>query len=148
MSLVMSKAEREAFLAETRVGIISVTEPGRGPLTIPIWYAYKPAGPVRLVTGAASKKAKLMRAAGRLSLCVQSEAVPYRYVSVEGPVSFSEPDFERDIRPMAYRYLGDEMGEMYLASTAAERARSPSVLVTLTPERWVTVDYNKMVAGA
>ena len=32
MSLAMTKAEREAFLAETRVAVISVPEPGRGPL--------------------------------------------------------------------------------------------------------------------
>jgi Pyridoxamine 5'-phosphate oxidase len=142
MSLAMTKAQREAFLAETRPGIISVAEANRGPLTIPIWYSYEPGGVLRMVTGGASRKAALIRKAGRLSLCVQTETAPYKYVSVEGPVTIGTPDFERDIRAVAHRYLGEQMGEWYVQSTAAERA--DSILVTLTPARWLTVDYSKM----
>ncbi len=143
MSLAMTKAERETFLAAQRVGIVSVTEPGRGPLTLPIWYAYEPGGEVRFMTGAHSHKAALMRKAGRVSLCVQTETPPYQYVSVEGPITIGEPDFERDARPMAYRYLGQQLGDWYLQSTAEERARG-TILVRLKPERWLTTDYNKM----
>ena len=67
----MTKAEREAFLAEPRVGVFSVTEPERGPLSIPVWFHYEPGGVVRFTTGGGSKKAKLMRASGRASLLVQ-----------------------------------------------------------------------------
>ena len=142
MSLAMSKAEREAFLAETRPGILSVAEPGRGPLAVPIWYAYEPGGVVRIVTGKGSRKARLLRTAGRASLCVQTETAPYSYVTVEGPVVLGPFDEERDVRAMAFRYLGAELGEAYLALTAPERAEN--VLVTLTPERWWSVDYRKM----
>lgn len=142
MSLAMSKSEREAFLSQTRPAIISIAEYGRGPLTIPIWYSYEPGGVVRFVTGGSSKKVELIRKAGRLSLCVQTETAPYQYVSVEGPAVIGEPDFERDMRAMAHRYLGEQMGEAYLQMAAGERVGA--VLVTLTPERWITVDYNKM----
>jgi len=37
MSLIMTKQERETFLADVHVGIISISEDGRGPLTVPIW---------------------------------------------------------------------------------------------------------------
>ena len=37
MSLKMTKDEREAFLADLHVGVISIEDPGRGPLTVPIW---------------------------------------------------------------------------------------------------------------
>jgi len=40
----MTKQERETFLADLHVGIISVPEQGRGPLTVPIWYLYEPGG--------------------------------------------------------------------------------------------------------
>lgn len=143
MSLAMTKAEREAFLAETRPGIFSVAEAHRGPLTIPIWYSYTPGGVLRMVTGGASRKAVLIRGAGRASLCVQTETAPYKYVSVEGPVTIGTPDFERDVRAVAHRYLGEQMGEWYVQSTAAERTNS--VLLTMTPARWLTVDYSKMV---
>jgi nitroimidazol reductase NimA-like FMN-containing flavoprotein (pyridoxamine 5'-phosphate oxidase superfamily) len=140
----MSRAEREAFLQETRVGILSIAEPGRGPLAVPVWYAFSPGGTLRLVISSASRKAELIRAAGRASLCVQADIPPYRYVSVEGRTSLGEPDFERDERAMAHRYLGLQLGERYLAATAAERAAVPNLLVLLQPERWLSVDYGKM----
>jgi uncharacterized protein len=142
MSLAMSKPQREAFLAGLHVGVISIAEDGRGPLTIPIWYNYEPGGVVRFVTGGASRKTALIRKAGRLSLCVQTETAPYQYVSIEGPVTIGAPDFERDIRAMAHRYLGAQMGETYLQMTAAERTNT--ILVSVKPERWLTVDYTKM----
>ncbi|MBI3786579.1 MAG: pyridoxamine 5'-phosphate oxidase family protein [Deltaproteobacteria bacterium] len=138
----MTKEQRESFLAATHVGVLSVNEPGRGPLTIPIWYGYERGGAVRIVTGGNSKKASLLRAAGRASLLVQSEAPPYQYVAVEGPLSFATPDFQRDHHDLACRYLGEQMGEMYLQMTAAER--EGSILVILKPERWLSVDYSKM----
>lgn len=145
MSYAMTRAEREAFLAETRVAVVSIVDPGHGPLTVPIWYAYAPGGVVRIVTGTRSRKAALLRAAGRMGLCVQDEAPPYRYVSLEGPVRFAEVDVARDIEAVAIRYLGPEMGRQYVQMTEAERAAEPNVLVELTPERWRTVDYRKMM---
>ena len=103
---------------------------------------YDPGGVVRIVTGRASSKATLIRKAGRISLCAQTETPPYKYVSLEGPATIGAPDFERDMRQMAYRYLGQQMGDWYIESTAAERPNS--VLVTVTPERWLSVDYSKM----
>src|SRR5262245_40399974 len=113
-SLTMSRAERETFLADTHVGIVSIAETRRGPLTVPVWYRYEPGGAVRFVTGARSRKAALIRQAGRIGFCVQTETPPYRYVSLEGPVTIGEPDPERDVREVAIRYLGQQMGEMYL----------------------------------
>ena len=145
-SLAMSRAEREAFLAAPHVGIVSVAEEGRGPLTVPVWYRYQPGGSVCFVTGTESRKAHLMRTAGRIGFCVQTETAPYQYVSIEGPVMFGEPDPERDIRDIAIRYLGKEGAEMYLAVASAEPI--PSVLVILTPERWFSADYRKMGLGS
>ena len=96
---------------------------------------------LRFVTGGESRKARLIRATGRVSVCVQSETPPYRYVTIEGPATITVPDYERDIRPTALRYLGPQMGETYLRATAAEHAAA--VLVTVKPVRWLTVDYGK-----
>jgi nitroimidazol reductase NimA-like FMN-containing flavoprotein (pyridoxamine 5'-phosphate oxidase superfamily) len=35
MSLIMTQQEREAFLADVHVGVISISDEGRGPLTVP-----------------------------------------------------------------------------------------------------------------
>jgi PPOX class probable F420-dependent enzyme len=145
MSLAMTHAERESFLAALHVGVLAVAEPGRGPLLAPIWYGYEPGGEVRIVTGRDSRKARLLSRAGRFSLCVQTEEPPYRYVSVEGPiVAIESSDRERDARPLAHRYLGAELGDRYMEASAGDEA---SVLVRMRPERWLTVDYRKQYGG-
>jgi nitroimidazol reductase NimA-like FMN-containing flavoprotein (pyridoxamine 5'-phosphate oxidase superfamily) len=142
MSFVMTKQEREAFLADVHVGIISIPESGRGPLAVPVWYAYEPGGELRLVTGRTSRKGQLLARAGRFSLCAQTEKAPYRYVSVEGPiVAMDASDLERDLRPLARRYLGREAGDRYIERTRSEHG--DNALVRMRPERWLTADYGK-----
>ncbi|RIK92646.1 MAG: pyridoxamine 5'-phosphate oxidase [Proteobacteria bacterium] len=143
-SLSMTRSEREAFLAALHVGVISIEEPGRGPLTVPIWYDYVPGGELWVITERSSRKGRLLAVGKRISLAAQSEQVPYQYVSVEGPITSIEPaDRERDTRPMAHRYLGREFGDQYVAATAGERDAGESVVVRMRPERWLTVDYKK-----
>ncbi|MGA2474319.1 MAG: pyridoxamine 5'-phosphate oxidase family protein, partial [Acidimicrobiales bacterium] len=114
----MTPAEREEFLAGVHVGVLSVDDPGHGPLTVPIWYAYRPGGTVDVVTGGHSVKARCLRAAGRFSLCAQDETPPYSYVSVEGPITAGGDTVSADERrAMAYRYLDPEFGDLYLAAT-------------------------------
>ena len=86
-SLSMSRTQREAFLAGTHVAVVSVADGERGPLTLPVWYRYEPGGAVYFVTGGTSRKLALIRKAGRVSLCVQTETAPYEYVAVEGPAN-------------------------------------------------------------
>jgi nitroimidazol reductase NimA-like FMN-containing flavoprotein (pyridoxamine 5'-phosphate oxidase superfamily) len=142
VSLAMTKQERERFLADLHVGIISIPEEGRGPLSVPIWYSYEPGGELRVVTATTSRKARLLRRAGRFSLCAQAETWPYKYVSVEGPVVAIEPaDVERDRRPLAHRYMGAQRGDRYIEKTRFEYVGN--VVVRMLPERWLTVDYAK-----
>ncbi len=139
----MTKDERETFLAALHVALVSVEEPGHGPLLAPVWYWYEPGGDVHFVTGAGSLKGRLLKDAGRASICVQTEQPPYAYVTVEGPVVIEKPDFERDIRAVARRYLGQARGDRYVETTGGEAAQATSILVRLRPERWRTVDYGK-----
>lgn len=144
MSLAMTVAEREEFLAQVHVAVINIPEPGRGGLTVPIWYDYTPGGPLWLVTDATSRKARLLEQAGCLSLCVQSEAPPYKYVSIEGTVESIEPaDVERHVRPLAYRYLGKEFGDRYIEATRGTGSAAGSIVVRVAPRRWLSVDYAK-----
>lgn len=142
MSPAMTREEREQFLADVHVGIISIQEDGRGPLAVPVWYAYEPGGDVVVITGEGSRKAKLLEKAGRFSLCAQTETPPYSYVSVEGPVVSVEPmDVEKHRRPIAHRYLGPELGDRYLEATAAQDAEL--LIFRMRPAHWRTADYSK-----
>jgi hypothetical protein len=138
----MSPTERETFLAGVHVGVLSVADPGHGPLTVPVWYAYEPGGTLDVVTGRDTRKARCLRAAGRFSLCAQDETPPYGYVSVEGRIADIVDPVPPGVREaMAYRYLGQEFGDLYLAAT--EESAPEQVLFRLAPERWRTTDYAK-----
>jgi len=144
MSLLMTKQERETFLADVHVGIISIAEQGRGPLTVPVWYAYDPGKELWIMTGRDSRKGRLLARAGRFSLCVQTETPPYKYVSVEGPIASTEAaDIERDLRPLARRYLGKEGGDQYVEETRNLPTHTDNLLIRMRPERWLTTDYSK-----
>jgi nitroimidazol reductase NimA-like FMN-containing flavoprotein (pyridoxamine 5'-phosphate oxidase superfamily) len=146
VSLAMSRKEREAFLAALHVGVISIAEPGRGPLTAPIWYVYDPGGEVTVITGRDSRKGKLLASSPRISLVAQTEAPPYQYVSVEGPVTYvGEARREELGRILAHRYLGPELGDRYLEATASDAGES--MVVRMRPERWLTVDYAKQFSA-
>src|SRR5687767_40244 len=86
----MTEQERQAFLAEPRVGVLSVaSDDGRPPLTVPIWYSYQAGGELTFFTGTFGWKARktaLIQRAGTISLNVQHDQVPYRYVTIEGSV--------------------------------------------------------------
>jgi uncharacterized protein len=144
----MTESARQEFLAGLHVGVLSVVDPDptRGTLTIPIWYRYSPSEGVTVITSPTSRKGKAIEAAGRFSLVAQQEALPYKYVSVEGPVVETIPcDLEDHLRPMAVRYLGDKAGNAY----AEGWAKSPStdVVYRMEPQRWFTVDYSDEVAS-
>ena len=138
--LTMTKAEREAFLAELHVAVLAVNGEGVPSLT-PIWYSYEPGGDVLISTAGDSPKTALLRAAGRASVCVQTEAAPYKYVVVEGPVTIEDGVDSAWRRALAHRYLGDELGDMYTDATMD--SESGSVTVRITPGRWRTTDYAK-----
>ena len=111
--LTMSKADREAFLADVHVGMVGIEREGAPPLTAPVWYSYEPGGDVVFAFEAESEKIRLLRATGEASLCAQTEAMPYQYVTVEGPAVIEDPDDAVDTL-LAYRYLGQEIGDIYL----------------------------------
>jgi nitroimidazol reductase NimA-like FMN-containing flavoprotein (pyridoxamine 5'-phosphate oxidase superfamily) len=142
MTITMTPAEREGFLAGVHVGVLAVEDPGHGPLTVPVWYSYDPGGTVDIITDSGSRKASRMRAAGRVSLCAQTETPPYAYVSVEGPITVvGETLGPGEMRDMAYRYLGAEIGDLYLAATAEDAVRN--VVFRMAPERWFSADFSK-----
>ena len=143
MSQRMTQAERETFLADLHVGVISIAEKNRGPLTAPIWYDYEPGGDLWILTGRDSLKGRLLVETGRFSLVAQTETPPYQYVSVEGPItSIDKPDLERHERPMAHRYLGEKLGDGYIEATRGD-GDADNILVRMRPERWLTTDYSK-----
>ena len=140
----MTQEEREAFLAEPYVGVLSVTaEPERAPLTTPIWYEYQPGGLVKVITAPVARKARLIKEAGRFALCAQvAEIEDYRYVSVEGPVTEIRPTSKQERLDMAARYMGDAAAGYV---NATEDSSAGNVAIYMRPERWNTFDFRRML---
>jgi len=135
--MTMTEAERGAFLGDVRVGVLAIEHPGHGPLALPIWYQWSD-GEVVISMSGTSLKARLLRAAGRATMTVQTETPPYKYVSVEGPVAVvAEPG---EGLALATRYLGPEMAKWYADNNPSD---ADTVLVHLTPEKWRTCDFGK-----
>ena len=135
----LSVDEREQFLAEPHVAALSVAAGSRrGPLTVPIWYQYRPGGEAWVLTAARSRKAELIEAAGRFTLMVQCVEPRVRYVSVEGPVTQLLPGSDEHLLEISNRYLSPEAAVAY-----AEFARAnlgEQVAIYLRPERWLSAD--------
>lgn len=135
----LNQQEKEAFLSELHVGVLSVPRDGRGPLAAPIWYCYAPGESLWVMIGRDSRKAGLIEVGTRVSLCAQKEDPPYAYVTVEGPVESVRPGTDEDILELATRYLGEDEGKAY----AERMPTGASLTVTLRPETWLAVDYSR-----
>ncbi|OZM82747.1 pyridoxamine 5'-phosphate oxidase family protein [Pseudonocardia sp. MH-G8] len=135
----LSKHDREQFLAEPHVAALSVAAgPERGPLTVPIWYQYSPGGELWFHTPVGSRKARLIDAAGRVSLMVDVADERICYVSVEGPVVRTEPGTDEVVREMSARYLPAERVASYVEFALAEHGEQ--VVYVVRPERWLSAD--------
>ncbi|MGP3956108.1 pyridoxamine 5'-phosphate oxidase family protein [Nonomuraea sp. 3N208] len=140
MSTRMTLAERETFLAGTHIGVLSVPD-GRAPLLIPIWYAYTPGGEIRISTPSGSRKLGLIQETGYVGFAAQQEEMPYKFVSVDGPVVAYEATDPEEYRGWAIRYLGPSQGERFFE--AIRNDLSEWVTVRIRPERWRTFDFGK-----
>lgn len=136
----MSKETREAFVAEVHVGVFTVARgDGVPPLATPVWYSYEPGGDVLLNIAGGGEKARLLTSAPVASLCVQSESLPYKFVTVGGDVT-TGPDDEALRRRIAERYLPAELVDGYLASSES----ADMLTVRLTPRSWHSNDYSNI----
>ena len=144
----MDDSTRDAFLLERRLGTLAIARVGKGPLLAPIWYRYTPGGTVDICMGGSSAKARRLRAVGRASMSVLDEGQPYRYVTVEGPVTVEDlgEATHDEILAMSTRYLGAKGGARYTSDfmenlktdTLHDDHGTTEVLVRITPQNWRT----------
>ncbi|KPC59515.1 pyridoxamine 5'-phosphate oxidase family protein [Streptomyces chattanoogensis] len=134
----LSVEEREQFLAEPLVAVLSVAAGSeRGPVTAPVWYAYRPGGDVLLFTGRTSRKARLIEQTGRFTLTVQTTSPTYRYTAVEGRAAFVAVTPEL-VNEVAARYLSAEKVSEYAAGVLEHGEEL--IGIRLRPERWNAAD--------
>ncbi|OBH81572.1 pyridoxamine 5'-phosphate oxidase family protein [Mycobacterium sp. E2989] len=133
-----TESERQEFLAGKHVAVLSVAADGRPPASVPIWYDYTPGGDIRIMTGASSRKTRLIERAGAVTLVVQREEPPYQYVVVEGSIVETTDPAPHDVQEaIAIRFLGEEGGRAFIRSMEGVE----EVMYTIRPDRWLSADF-------
>lgn len=143
----LTESERDQFLGGVRVAVLSVArDGGRPPLAVPVWYGYQEGGNLSFFSGTQghkSRKTDLVRRAGAVTLTVQQEAPPYRYVSVAGTVvGVDAPPSAEQMLAVVRRYLPEEMAQGFVGSELA-RSDSQLTLFTVRPDGWVSSDFSE-----
>ena len=105
------------FLSEVHIAILAIHREKRAPHSTPIWYQYEPNDTLWFMADPKTQKGKLMETGTPVSLVVQTETAPYRYVSIAGQISdVAKGDMEQELRPISRRYLCLKGGDEYVAS--------------------------------
>jgi nitroimidazol reductase NimA-like FMN-containing flavoprotein (pyridoxamine 5'-phosphate oxidase superfamily) len=137
--MALSKEEREQFLAEPHIAALSVSAGDkRGPLTVPIWYQYSPGGEPWVLTGAGSRKHRLIETQGEFTLMVERSEPSVRYVTVDGTVSRIESGTDEQSVEITRRYMSGDAAEQYL--DFARNNLGDNVIIYMTPQHWLSAD--------
>lgn len=135
---VMDEAQREKFLAQAHVAVMSIARAEGPPLAVPVWYHYEPGGDVFVQTHRQALKYRLATAAGGFTVTAQVDTPPYRYVSVSGPLTGVVEDTPwSEVDALARRYFGDGADE-YLKTLEGQQIST----LRMRPERWYSADYS------
>lgn len=142
MARPLTEPEAQEFLAGRHVAVVTVaSDDGRPPHAAPVWYAYEPGGNVTFFTGTQGRRARktrLIRRAGVLSVTVQHERFPYRYVTVEGTVErIDRPPSPDQMLAITGRYLPPEQAEGFVQAELADPGPG-LVLFNVRPDRWLS----------
>ena len=100
----MTAEAREAFLAQTRIGIFSTVDEDGAPISIPIWFAWD-GRCIRMFTGASTPKMRRLQCDPRASLLVASElGTPEEWVAIDGTVTMQSEGAMELAERLAERY--------------------------------------------
>lgn len=139
----MTEQQREEFLADVHVGVLSVAGgPGRPPTSVPTFYAYEPGGEITMFTGTqrrVPKRIERIKEAGVVSLVVQREAMPPAYVTVEAELVSVAPPTPEQMVTIARRYMPEEHAQAYVQGELGD-PENIVTLFTFRPTRWFSSD--------
>lgn len=112
----MTENEWRAFIMHgSRTGkLATVQEDGR-PHVVPIWFILDDAG-LLFMTGEDTVKAGNISRDARIAICVDDQAFPYSYVTIEGVAEVLDPgadEFLEIATNIAKRYVGGERAAEY-----------------------------------
>jgi len=131
----MIPAERDAFLAETRLGILTTLRSDGSPVAVPVWFEWD-GTTVRIFTGAGTGKARRLQRDPRASLLVvnhvgESEA----WVAFDGTVTIRTDGGIELAEHLARRYWDLSNAEHKAELAGWRKAAGALRVLELTPTR-------------
>ncbi|MGH8246548.1 MAG: pyridoxamine 5'-phosphate oxidase family protein [Gammaproteobacteria bacterium] len=124
--------EREAFLAESNVGVLATVDRRGLAHAAPIWYLYED-GVFLMATGRGSQKHRNIETHQDVTLVIDRRSLPYFAVMAPGKAEIGPPLSPEDRRRIASRYLNEEQTNRYLE----RMARQESVSIRLKPRKLI-----------
>ena len=110
----MSVGERDAFLQQTRIGVLASLAASGAPLAIPIWYEWDGAR-VRMFSSRGAPKVARLQRDGRVCLTVaEPVGVPEAWVAIEGVATIEEGTGFALAQRLAPRYYPPDQAERTL----------------------------------
>ena len=137
----MNRAAIEAFLAEPRVMLLTANRNGKEPFVAPVWYEYRD-GRVFIWVGAEEAKCRLVRRNPAVTLCVQTEAFPYKVVLIRGAAEVRPGFDEALVRRITVRYLGETFADTFIGFYTSGSEDHMATMV-VTPSTWRAWDYRE-----
>jgi PPOX class probable F420-dependent enzyme len=127
--------DREAFLQQANIAVLSTVDAKGRPHAAPVWYFYED-GVFTISTDRSSRKHKNIEANANVALTIDKRDLPYFAVMVHGRAELG-PMFSPEERlRLAIRYLGEERGRRYVEHTKSE----DSITIRLRPAK--VVEYH------
>ena len=123
---------RDFLLGGTRTAVLGTVRADGRPHSAPVWYVLDGETFV-FMTGGETVKGRNLRRDPRVTLCIDDDAPPFRFVIAEGTVSVSDddPDLLRWSTLIGGRYMGEDRAEAF----GRRNAVPGELLVRLTPEK-------------
>ena len=131
----MTPEAYQAFLAETRVAILTMLTEAGGPVAVPVWYEWD-GQRARIFTGAESRKVRRLQRDPRVSLLVARPAgEPEEWVALDGTITIYPQGAIALAELLAERYW-DLSNESHAATLQSWRDQAETLRVLeLTPTK-------------
>ncbi|MCH8026347.1 MAG: TIGR03618 family F420-dependent PPOX class oxidoreductase [Chloroflexi bacterium] len=132
----MAESETLAeFLREANVAVLATVDGQGRPHAAPVWYLYED-GDLIVSTGRGSQKHRNIERNPNVTLVADRRTLPYFAAMLSGRAEVGPPLSDAKRLELATRYLGEEMGRAYVASTEA----GSSVTIRLRPDK--VIEFN------
>ena len=127
-------ADLEDFLALPLVAVLGTYRRDGSVLLSPVWHRWSTGG-FEVMTGLNNIKVRHLRSDPRASIVVYENAPPYRGVELRTTATLQTIENDDVVRDIASRYLGEEGGEAFAASS------DDGILIRLEPGDVRTWDF-------